>query len=261
MASLYVDLRKSTTHRRHCSSSAFVLSSRVHRQPATVVRCSILGQPPAAERRSAWNNRTRCPDSTPSTLLFPSNLTYPSSFPPPFFLPFIRPSACLPACLPACLSVRSSVLPSFLRSFHRLRRHDVARQEKEREPGVTHRLWILMTRAMNSDRAKGGSSAVNPLCFSVPLSFSYSTSAVSLLRSSSSSSSTFFSPLVTISLLAAAFQSTSVCFSPDPSITFSFLPSQRGMNAVEPKRILRTIYIRLFHLLDKESRSSRAITD
>ena len=183
VASLYVDLRKSTTHRRHhCSSSAFVLSSRVHRQPATVVRCSsrssssssssILDQPPTRteeveeeeeeEEEECLEQPNQVPRLNPQSglLLFPSNLTHCSSLPPPFFLPFIRPSACLPL---SAKPVRSSF--------------DVAggkEGEREERPRVTHRLWILMTRAMNSDRAKGGSSAVNPLCASLSLSLSLS---------------------------------------------------------------------------------------
>ena len=162
MASLYVDLRKSTTHRRHCSSSAFLSPSlSLSLSPCTsrrrrrrrgrrrrrwfvpfvrwFVRCNILDRRLRRERReerrgrAVSNNRTSCPDST-----------NPSHRHPSFFLPFIRPST----------------PPLFLPSISN------GEKEREREAGVTHRLWILMTRAMNSDRAKG---AVNPPCFSPTL--------------------------------------------------------------------------------------------
>ena len=136
VASLYVDLRKSTTHRRHhCSSSAFVLSSRVHRQPATVVRCSgsgssssssILDQPPTRseevvegeeeeEEKECLEQPNQVPRLNPqcNLLLFPSNLTHCSSLPPPFFLS-VHPSVRLSA--PVC-----QACPFFLRRSGRQR--------------------------------------------------------------------------------------------------------------------------------------------
>lgn len=74
---------------------------------------------------------------------------------------------------------------------------------RESERGVTHRLWILMTRAMNSDRAKGGTAAVNPPFFP---------SLVFGIHSSLSSASLFF-----------AVRSCSSFFL--PRLLFSFSPS------------------------------------
>lgn len=154
VASLYVDLRKSTTHPP---------DSAVRPRPSSSSRVTTVNQPPSfaaaswTSHREHWrwsgsNNRTRCP-RTPT--------------------PFLRLSIFAPYPLPRLSSFRSSTSLAASRLsvlFHRFSPRTGKRGRGVR--GVTHRLWILMTRAMNSDRAKGGSSAVNPLVLLSSLVFS-----------------------------------------------------------------------------------------
>jgi len=115
--------------------------------------------------------------------------------------------------------------------FHRqgcitaMREKEGERLERERKRGrkserrVTHRLWILMTRAMNSDRAKGGTALCGKPTV-LPCSC--------LRRSFSSSSFTLFFLPSRLSLLVFLYPPS--CFPTcDLSITFSlFLGPVRG---------------------------------
>jgi len=96
--------------------------------------------------------------------------------------------------------------------------------------GVTHRLWILMTRAMNSDRAKGGTrSAVNPPFFP-SLVFGIH---VTLIRSALLRRRPSYLPRGYLHPLCASARPPAASPNRDLSITFSLFPDQSGEKIVE----------------------------